>query len=332
MFSLSQRGCAGALLDEQFLRSCHDGAAISQSIVDTHTQYRRLEANKSLAYQILTEAGIAVPPSRKFSNIEQLKSLLHATPAVIKFDSQCVMGYQTCFWPGLDFTAANLPGHTGIVQQLVSGQEFTVTVAVGTKNWVPIGSAVDYKRRFNGHVGPNTFGMGSVAPCRYLPAGVDTVIDRVVDVLQARFRYQGLLSCQFIAAPDQLWFLEYNTRICDPEFQSMAQRLDHSFVDTLRNLYHDRYLDVPNQLNVNAVTVSLIHQDWPAAQSSRELLSLSDTRFRIARMNGSWDANTYWGTVTNSGTQCFTELANQIYDFLRDQPCHPYTYRTDIGQ
>lgn len=334
MFALSQGSCAGAMLDWKFLQHHLDGADLSQWLFETAAKYRRLEGSKSLAYQLISAADISIPASKIFQNSQQLKSLMESLPKVVKFDTIGTMGPQTCLVSTVDQLAqlSSFDAAHGIVQQPVSGKEFTVTLAVGAKNWVCIGTAVDYKKRFDHNMGPNTFGMGSIAPCTYVPDQIDQIIDKVVMVLKSRFRYQGLLSCQFMVDQDKVWFLEYNTRICDPEFQSMAQRLDHNFVDLIRNLRSGQYLTSPNQNNRNAVTINLIHQQWPSRQAMRHDLDLQHQNFMITKMQGSWDQNTYWGSVTHSGIADHRTLANEIYNWLQTQNCWPFDYRTDIGQ
>lgn len=339
MFALTKRGCAGALFDKQFLQHQHDGESLSLWLDQTNSKYRKLEGAKTVFYNALVRHQIPIPYSQPFKNWNDLQSLLTNQPTVIKFDTTSMLGPQTVISRSADNldhihqTATALGSCQGLVQTFIQGKEYTVTVAVGDQNWVHLGSAVDYKRRYNYDQGLNTFGMGSIAPCSYVADTTDTIIDKVVDLLKQRFRYHGMLSCQFILdCNGRPWLMEFNPRLCDPEFQSMAQRLDQDLVDVCRAMQQGQYLVTPKQQPVNAVTVGLIHRDWPRPQPQRQDIDIQCCDFVVSKMQGSWDSNTYWGTITHSGPKSHQDLANEIYSYLQQIDCRPFEYRLDIGQ
>lgn len=328
---LSDISCAYLALD-QLLASNNNSDKVYHSL---QTQ-RHIEVNKSQTYQDLVSAGVPMPLSRPFNSAAELVSLSKNWPCVVKFNSSMTLGIQTTViqnslqFKDLIFSIKHVEHCQGLVQQFITGSEHTVTVLVGKHNWIPIGYARDYKKQFEHDRGLNTFGLGSIC----IPStNTNHIIDAVVDTLKCCYQYQGFLSCQFIQDQyGKFWLLECNTRLCDPEFQSMAETLNQGLDQALEQCYTGQCIEPLDLNSRHAITISLVHQDWPNAQLNRYPLSLSHTNFKIRQHRGAWDRNTYWGSITNSGYKSNLELAQQVYDWLGAIDVVPYRYRKDIGQ
>jgi phosphoribosylamine-glycine ligase len=279
-----------------------------------------------------------LPKSKLFWSLAELTNLSQsAFPFVVKFDSDSVLGFQTVIvnsaadFKNVYFASNELNASQGIVQEFILGNEYTVTVLVGKQNWVTLGTACDYKKQFENNQGLNTFGLGSISPAPVVHDQTVEIINNVVEILRREFDYQGPLSCQFIVdSNNRLWLLEHNARVCDPEFQSMAELVDVSLA--LEQCCKGDYIEPPTIQNKRAVTVGLIHQDWPSAQPEMIDIDLASSHFKIWKNHGAWSKNLYWGSITNSGDQSYTELVNEIYSWLATQNTQPYRYRKDIGQ
>lgn len=293
------------------------------------------EFSKSQNYILLRRY---MPPSVGFYSLAELANLMKApVPFVVKFDAKTTLGIQTVVVnSSADFKQVyqsfqTLNCNTGIVQQFVQGHEYTVTVLVGKQNWATVGTACDYKKQFDNDLGLNTFGLGSISPAPELHPETQSMIAGVVDTLRSEFDYQGLLSCQFLVDTDnKLWLLEYNGRICDPEFQSMAELVDPT--ESLIQCQRGEWIDQPMIQNKQAVTIGLVHQSWPAPQPETADIELANPEFRIWRNHGEWSKNLYWGSVTASGSGSYSAVADSIYQWLSTQQVAPYRYRTDIGK
>jgi phosphoribosylamine-glycine ligase len=279
-----------------------------------------------------------MPSSCSFSSLTDFANLSKRSfPFVVKFDANSSIGIQTIVVNSAsDFKNVYLASQAlgcsqGIVQEFIQGNEYTVTVLVGKHNWVTLGTACDYKKQFENNQGLNTFGLGSISPAPVIHDQTVEILNNIVEILRREFDYQGPLSCQFIVdSANRLWLLEHNARPCDPEFQSMAELIDVS--SALEQCRNGDYIDPPVIQNKRAVTIGLIHQDWPAAQPDPIDIGLASSDFRIWKNNGAWSKNLYWGSITNSGDQSHKDLANEIYTWLNAQPIAPYRYRKDIAQ
>ena len=93
----------------------------------------------------------------------------------------------------------------------------------------------DYKRKYNGDSGPNTFGMGSISPVPFSPV-VQTYAEKIVNYLNSQgmpyvgFLYLGILECNGIP-----YLLEVNTRPGDPEIQSILPTIDSNLSTAFYN-------------------------------------------------------------------------------------------------
>jgi phosphoribosylamine--glycine ligase len=338
--SLSQNNCAGAALENFLMQHNRNGIELSAWLHELNIANHPLEGKKTLAYHLLSRQGIPIPQSKIFSNLDQLwDQLQRPYPFVVKFDTQNMLGLQTVIvnneldcvtvWQHSEF----IKSCSGIVQDFCQGREYTVTALVGQHNWISLGSAVDFKKVKDHNQGANTFGLGSLAPCNYVAAATYDIIDQVVFELQRKCRYQGVLSCQFLLdSSGHLWFLEYNTRFCDPEFQSMLPSLNVDLITSLEQLQNGTLISPVTHTPINAVTVGMIHQNWPIPQPQRALISLTHNKFDIIKMQGQWDYNTYWGSITNTGCASHQQLSQEIYNWLDTVDVAPYRYRKDIGK
>ena len=332
VFEYSPSGCAYLLLAELCVQNKNFVVDVLHQIIKLASlQSGAIERTKSVYYKHLT--GIGIPPYQTYTSFAELAKLV-SIPCVVKMDA-FRNGLQTqVIKSNKDlkslYEILDKNDVTGVVQQFVTGQELTVMVLVGAHNWQLVGTARDYKQELDNNQGRNTFGMGSVAPVA-LPAETLDLVDRIVDTFKEQYDYTGFLSCQFIVdANNKIWFLECNSRLCDPEFQSVVPSLDPSIYNGIKQALDGEIIEPIINSNLNAVTVALVHQDWPSA-NSKPSITIPDSDFVFCKFPGKKDANTYYGSLTNAGSKPHKELAQELYVFLSTIDTAPYRYRTDIG-
>ncbi len=104
---------------------------------------------------------------------------------------------------------------------------------------MPLASAQDYKRIFDGDAGPNTGGMGSYSPvpaigeeqARALAA---IVHQPVLDELRRRgVEFHGVLYAGLMLTEGGPKVLEFNARFGDPETQAILPRLKTDLLELL---------------------------------------------------------------------------------------------------
>ncbi len=126
-----------------------------------------------------------------------------------------------------------------VVEEFLTGAEVSLLAVCDGERALPLASAQDYKRIYDGDGGPNTGGMGSYSP---VPAIGDQqarelvriVHQPVLDELRRRgIEFRGVLYAGLMLTPDGPRVLEFNARFGDPETQAILPRLRSDLLELL---------------------------------------------------------------------------------------------------
>jgi phosphoribosylamine---glycine ligase len=115
-------------------------------------------------------------------------------------------------------------GRRVIVEERLSGPEVSLMALCDGRRAIPLPLSHDYKRVRDGDLGPNTGGMGAVAPSARTELSADELtglcITPLLDVMRRRgMPFEGLLYAGLMLTPQGPRVLEYNCRFGDPETQ-----------------------------------------------------------------------------------------------------------------
>jgi len=123
-----------------------------------------------------------------------------------------------------------------VLEERLEGVEATVMALCDGKTLLPLPVSRDHKRLLDGDKGPNTGGMGAVAPMD-LPEGWAERIERDVllpflEGLRAdRMDFRGVIYMGLMLTADGPKVLEYNVRFGDPETQAVLPVLKSDVYD-----------------------------------------------------------------------------------------------------
>jgi phosphoribosylamine--glycine ligase len=166
-----------------------------------------------------------------------------------------------------------------VVEELLEGPEVSLMALCDGRRAVPLPPVHDYKRVLDDDLGPNTGGMGSVAPTPRVsgPGAAEALCDLsirpVIEELARRGTpFSGLLYAGLMLTSDGPKVLEYNCRFGDPETQSLLWSLDGRLGEALFSVARgelatldDRSLRPSGQ---TAVCVVVAAQGYPEAPRS----------------------------------------------------------------
>jgi phosphoribosylamine--glycine ligase len=119
-----------------------------------------------------------------------------------------------------------------VLEDCLVGEEASYFVLADGTKCVPLSSAQDHKRIFDGDRGPNTGGMGAFSPTPRLTPDVERrVLDAIVQpVLEGMVKeghpFRGFLYVGLMLTADGPKVIEFNVRFGDPEAQVVMPRLD----------------------------------------------------------------------------------------------------------
>lgn len=126
-----------------------------------------------------------------------------------------------------------------VIEEFLTGREISVLVFTDGEHIVPMVSAQDHKRVFDGDKGPNTGGMGAFSPSRVYTGEVAMYCEKnifipTVKAMAAEGRpFSGVLYFGLILTDNGVKVIEYNARFGDPETQAVLPRLKTDLVDIM---------------------------------------------------------------------------------------------------
>ena len=119
-----------------------------------------------------------------------------------------------------------------VLEELLTGPEVSFFVVANGEDYVPLLSAQDHKRIFDGDQGPNTGGMGAFSPSPLMSGALQSRIEKsvvqpVLNGMAAEGNpFRGFLYCGLMLTPDGPKVIEFNVRFGDPEAQVVLPLLD----------------------------------------------------------------------------------------------------------
>jgi phosphoribosylamine--glycine ligase len=204
-----------------------------------------------------------------------------------------------------------------VVEEFLDGEELSLLAMCDGRTALPLDSAQDYKRIFDGDRGPNTGGMGSYSP---VPAvGPDRAAEicagvhqPVLDELRRRgIDFHGVLYAGLMMTADGPRVLEFNVRFGDPETQAILPRLRSDLLDLV-----EAATDPGGLTGVElswspemAVTVVLASAGYPASSSSGDVIAGLDDLPAGVFVTHAGTARATDGTVVTAGGRVLSVTA-----------------------
>jgi phosphoribosylamine--glycine ligase len=130
-------------------------------------------------------------------------------------------------------------GNRVVIEDFLTGQEVSVHAFCDGEKAVVFPASQDHKQVFDGDKGPNTGGIGVIAPLTWVTAKhLDIIRDRIVEPALAGMKkkgaaFQGMLYPGLFISGDDIKLLEFNCRFGDPEAEVYARLLDGDLYDIL---------------------------------------------------------------------------------------------------
>jgi len=138
-----------------------------------------------------------------------------------------------------------------VLEECLTGPEVSFFAVCDGARAVPLTSAQDHKRAFDGDHGPNTGGMGAFAPSPLLdPALESSIMRRIVNPVIAGMReegheYRGFLYAGLMLTCDGPTVIEFNVRFGDPEAQAVIPMIRDELAPALAGAAEGRVPDAP---------------------------------------------------------------------------------------
>ena len=202
-----------------------------------------LEGSKGFLKDLCASYGIPTAEYGRFVDATSAKSFVRETgaPIVIKADGLAAGKGVTVATTVAEAEAAidtimveralGDAGNALVVEEYLEGEEVSYFALVDGETALPLASAQDHKRAFDGERGPNTGGMGAFSPAPVLSRQIEArVLDEIIMPTVRAMKdqghpYKGVLYAGLMLTEDGPKLLEYNVRFGDPECQVLCVRL-----------------------------------------------------------------------------------------------------------
>jgi phosphoribosylamine--glycine ligase len=211
----------------------------------------QIEASKAFSKMLLQKYNIPCAKSQTFSDLTSAVDYIRkqGAPLVVKADGLAagkgvIMAETTeqaieAVSGMLENKAFGSAGDKVILEEKLTGREMSYFAFSDGNTILPMVPACDYKRVFDGDLGPNTGGMGSYSPpFFYTPELGQKVLSTIVEptikaMARENRRYKSILYSGLMVDHQEPKVLEFNARFGDPECQVTIPRLKSDLLDII---------------------------------------------------------------------------------------------------
>jgi phosphoribosylamine---glycine ligase len=247
----------------------------------------RIESSKSFAKELMSEAGVPTAAAHVFDDVAAALAFVEqsAQPWVVKADG-LALGKGVVVADSVEATQAAiqklsaLPGGKRLLlEERLSGPEVSMLAFCDGSRLLPLPPARDYKRLLEQNEGPNTGGMGVVAPLEEVSPElheqvVNTCMQPVIDALAHRGTpFKGILYAGVMLTAQGPRILEYNARFGDPEAQVLLPLMDGDILATMLACVEGKLQpDLLKRRKGSAVCVVLCAEGYPGKPRRGDLI------------------------------------------------------------
>ncbi|MDR0722436.1 MAG: phosphoribosylamine--glycine ligase [Treponema sp.] len=277
------------------------------AIIGPDKNAARLEGSKVFSKSFMEKYGVRTAQSRSFSDYtralayaaEHFKQSDH--PLVIKADGLAggkgvviAEQYAEAEVTLTSFMQEGSLGNAGkavVMEAFLSGHEVSVLAAVhvvpGKPGTIlPFIAVRDHKRRFEGGQGPNTGGMGAIAPVPDFSVAAAEDFRRFIlepslrGMEQEGMDYRGFIFFGLMVQDTHCSLLEYNVRLGDPETQALVPLMDFDLTQLCDAILTGKLRDFSLRWKAGAVCAPVaVAAGYPGSYQTGYPISLDQEGF-----------------------------------------------------
>ena len=211
----------------------------------------RIESSKAFAKELMKKYKIPTAKYELFTDEAKAKEYIktQALPIVIKADGLAlgkgVIIAQTQKEAEEAIDEMLIKGRFGesgkriVIEEFLTGPEVTVLSFTDGKTVLPMLSSMDHKRAYDNDKGPNTGGMGVIAPNPYYSEEIkakclhEIFIPTIEAMKNEGSPFSGCLYFGLMLTPNGPKVIEYNARFGDPEAEAILPLLENDLLEVM---------------------------------------------------------------------------------------------------
>ena len=254
-----------------------------------------IESSKVFAKELMKKYGIPTARYAVFSDMAEALAYLdgHDAPIVVKADglalgkgvtvAQTREEAKSAVRAMMEDRVFGASGSRVVIEECLTGPEVSVLCFTDGETVAPMVSSMDHKRAGDGDRGPNTGGMGAVAPNPYYTPEIartcmETIFLPTVRAMRAEGRtFRGCLYFGLMLTPDGPKVIEYNCRFGDPETQAVLPLLKSDLLTVMQAVTDGTLAQTPVEFSDGASCCVVLASDgYPKTYQTGFPISVSD--------------------------------------------------------
>ena len=211
-----------------------------------------IEASKAFSKDLMKKYGIPTAKYELFTDADAACAYIDAqgAPIVVKADglalgkgvvvAQTVEEAKAAVRAMIEDKAFGQSGARVVIEEFMEGPEVSVLSFTDGETVVPMVSSMDHKCALDGDKGPNTGGMGTIAPNPYYTKEIaetcmETIFLPTIRAMKAEGRpFKGCLYFGLMLTKNGPKVVEYNCRFGDPETQVVLPLLESDLLTVMQ--------------------------------------------------------------------------------------------------
>ena len=264
-------------------------------IFGPHKAAAMLEGDKALAKAFMQEYGIRTAGYQKFDKAQEAIAYVQnqSFPLVIKatglaagkgvFIVNDIEEAKNTIQSVMIKKSLGEAGNEVVIEEFLDGFEVSVLAVCNGEDIYPMISAKDHKKLLDNDKGPNTGGMGAVAPNPLYTTSLEE--DFNTHILQPTLRglkerglaFSGVIFFGLMVCNNKCYLLEYNMRMGDPETQAILPLLDSDFLEIIDNAINKKTIQMEWK-PMHSCSVVLASKGYPEKPETRKLITGHEIR------------------------------------------------------
>lgn len=231
-----------------------------------------------------------------------------------------------------------------VIEEYLRGFEASIIAFANGKKLFPCIPVKDYKKAGNGDKGPNTGGMGSVAPspeftdAHYKDFEENILAPTLAGLESYGIHFKGFIFFGLMVTNDGTYLLEYNMRLGDPETQVILALLENNLYDLISDCIEGKEIALKFK-DEKAVCLVMCSGGYPfKIETGYEIRNLDKVKHSNILFAGA--RNLGDKVLTTSGRVLSVVATGETYDQAREKVYEDALaikfdyafYRDDIGK
>ena len=231
-----------------------------------------------------------------------------------------------------------------VIEDYLKGFEASIIAFSNGTKLFPCIPVKDYKKAGNGDTGPNTGGMGSVAPSpeftqeHYRDFETNILEPTLAGLNAANIHFKGFIFFGLMVTADGTFLLEYNMRMGDPETQVILPLMENKLFDVINDCLEGKEIDLKFK-DQKAVCLVMCSGGYPRKiETGFEIRNLSKIKNSQILFAGAKKAGdrilTSGGRVLSlvATADTYDQARKMVYEDAKTISFDYESYRDDIGK